>query len=164
MSRAADDMAWVPGQMLGEKDENAKAPISYSNTFIAPGARTDPRSSTSSGHHIVHTRQPGSGAGWGGYDEYYEWQANGRSIEKSWPQDRNLADPTEPLRFVGEDGSVQEVHYTPDEVEKIRNKTAKFKTLRQKFDMSEGRKEKDREPQGSGRGLTGSPVQGDGFW
>ncbi|KAJ3544491.1 hypothetical protein NM208_g3020 [Fusarium decemcellulare] len=140
LSRTGDNMAWVPGQMLGEKDENAKAPISYSNTFVAPGARTDCRSSTSRGHHIVHPRETGSGAGWGGHDKYYEWQANGRSIDKSWPQDRNWDDFTQPLKFVGENGTVQEVHYSPDEVEKIHNKTAKFKTLREKFDMSRGRR------------------------
>jgi hypothetical protein len=46
LSRAGDKMAWVEGQMLGEADEETKAPISVPQDFIPPGDFTDTPMST----------------------------------------------------------------------------------------------------------------------
>ncbi|KAH7154272.1 hypothetical protein DER46DRAFT_394097 [Fusarium sp. MPI-SDFR-AT-0072] len=136
LSRAGDNMAWVEGQILGEADKETKAPISVSQEFIFPGDHTDTRSSTSRGHQISHYRPEGVGAGWGGYDEFYEWQANGRAINKDWvkqddPDWRNKT--TAPLTAVDEDEQEEVVHYSDALVKRIQERTSELKTLHEKL-------------------------------
>ncbi|KAJ4323974.1 hypothetical protein N0V84_004066, partial [Fusarium piperis] len=77
---------WKPEQMFGEKKKKDKviAPMSVSEEFLVPGEQTDVRSLTSHGHFINHHAPPGTGLGWGGWDLYAEWQAHGRSVDKTW--------------------------------------------------------------------------------
>jgi hypothetical protein len=136
LSRAGDNMAWVEGQMLGEADKGTKAPISVSQEFIFPGDHTDARSSNSQGHQISHCRPEEIGAGWGGYDEFYEWQANGRAINKDWvkqgdPDWRNTK--TAPLTLEDEDGEVEVVHYRDAEVSHTQETTSELRTLHEKL-------------------------------
>ncbi|KAH6969316.1 hypothetical protein DER45DRAFT_621956 [Fusarium avenaceum] len=130
MSRAGDKMAWVPGQMLGQADQQTKAPISVSKEFIHPGDHIDTRSSTSRVHQIIHERPPGVGAGWGEYDQFYEWQANGRTIDKDMVKPGNWENmKTDPLVFTDEDGNVEVVHYSDAHIEEIKSSTAGFVSL-----------------------------------
>ncbi|KAF4340107.1 hypothetical protein FBEOM_5967 [Fusarium beomiforme] len=135
LSRAGDNAAWVEGQMLGEADPETKAPISVSKDFILPGHNTDTRSSTSRGHEIPHMRPPGEGAGWGGYDKFHAWQANGRSINKDWVdegdwQEKKIA----PLKFTDEEtGEVEIVPYSKENINDILERTANYKTLHEKL-------------------------------
>ncbi|KAG7404847.1 hypothetical protein LZL87_006259 [Fusarium oxysporum] len=136
LSHAGDKMAWVEGQMLGEADKETKAPISISEEFMFPGDHTDTRLSTSRGHLMGHYRPEGVGAGWGGYDEYYEWQANGQAINKDWvkqddPDWRNKT--TAPLIAVDEDGSEKVVYYSDNDVKLMHERPSELKTLQEKL-------------------------------
>ncbi|CAJ0541065.1 Ff.00g078640.m01.CDS01 [Fusarium sp. VM40] len=134
LSRVTDKMAWVPGQMLGEPDAETKAPISISQEFIFPGDNTDTRSSTSRGHQIHHKRPPGVGAGWGGYDEFYEWQGNGRTINKDWVKPGNWENSeASRITFSNDNGEVDVAHYTDAEIEKIQSKSANSRSLHTKL-------------------------------
>ncbi|KAF4490401.1 hypothetical protein FAGAP_10828 [Fusarium agapanthi] len=137
LSRAGDKMAWVEGQMVGEVDQETKAPISVSQEFIHPGDFNDTRSSTSRGHRIAHSRPTGVGAGWGGYDEFYDWQSNGRAIKKEWvregdPSWRNKT--VAPLKFTGEDGKVEIVPYSDAAAARIQERTSELRTLHEKLE------------------------------
>ncbi|RSM14560.1 hypothetical protein CEP52_001153 [Fusarium oligoseptatum] len=81
---------WKPEHILGEKKTKRKdkdkviAPMSVSQEFLVPGEQTDVRSLTSHGHFIHHQAPPGIGLGWGDWDLYAEWQAHGRSVNRTW--------------------------------------------------------------------------------
>ncbi|KAI8680038.1 hypothetical protein NCS57_00283500 [Fusarium keratoplasticum] len=82
-----ENKQWMPEQIFPEKKEKRDeviAPMSVSEEFLVPGEQTDVRSLTSNGHFIHHHPPPGIGLGWGDWDLYTEWQAHGRSVDKTW--------------------------------------------------------------------------------
>ncbi|KAM6520760.1 hypothetical protein FSOLCH5_005540 [Fusarium solani] len=82
-----ENKQWIPEQIFPEKEEKRDkviAPMSVSEEFLVPGEQTDVRSLTSNGHFIHHHPPPGIGLGWGDWDLYTEWQAHGRSVDKTW--------------------------------------------------------------------------------
>ncbi|KAF9769883.1 hypothetical protein IL306_012620 [Fusarium sp. DS 682] len=154
LSRAGDKMAWVEGQMLGEADEETKAPISVSQEFIFPGDHTDSRSSTSRGHQIPHLRPPRVGAGWGWYDEFRQWQAHGRSINKDWVKEGDSQKTkTSPLAFTDDNGVTEVVCYSNDKVAKILSRTDKVESLHMKLESRDiGKTHQTVRKQGARRG------------
>lgn len=91
----AAGVEYTHGQFFGKTpsgchDENN---ISRSKKFLPPQHTCgDIRSATSHGHSITYPRPVGVGAGWGGYDEVYEWQACGRAVDKSMPEPLNWSE------------------------------------------------------------------------
>lgn len=71
---------WEPGQLLGNNCDTQDS-ISLSSSFIPPGAVSDVRSTTSSGHVHKYRRPLQVGVGWGDYDAFNEWQSYGRHID-----------------------------------------------------------------------------------
>jgi len=67
---------------------------------------------TSPGHFPIYFRPSNIGLGWGAYDNFHQWQANGRQIKKdmvkneNWPLTRN-----QPLTF--DFGDPQEITVKP---------------------------------------------------
>ncbi|UPK96271.1 hypothetical protein LCI18_007206 [Fusarium solani-melongenae] len=82
-----ENKQWKPEQIFPEKKERRDeviAPMFVSEKFLVPGEQTDMQSLTSNGHFIHHHPPPGLGLGWGDWDLYTEWQAHGRSVDKTW--------------------------------------------------------------------------------
>ena len=84
----ADGLSWQPGQLLGG-DLQARAPISYSPTFISPAESSKNfQSATSRGHQLKFPRPAGVGAGWGDHDLFREWQIHGRQVKRSMVENK----------------------------------------------------------------------------
>ncbi|RYP79122.1 hypothetical protein DL771_000100 [Monosporascus sp. 5C6A] len=94
---------WRPGQ-LTDPSIPAQATVSYSH-FRPPVEWTDAElnSVTSGGFVPKFTRPPKAGLGWGGYDAFHEWQANGRQVKQDMLQPQTWdVDPTK-FAFVSVD-------------------------------------------------------------
>ncbi|KAF5534513.1 hypothetical protein FNAPI_12343 [Fusarium napiforme] len=155
LSRGGDKMAWTEGQMLGEADEETKAPVSSSEEFLSPGDHSDTRSSTSRGHVVRHRAPYGTGAGWGDYDRFYEWQANGRAIKKEWVKQ---GDPnwrhnmTKPIVIVDDEGKKEVIPYSASQVNYIEDTAKDYKTLHEKICPRSTRPAHQNAPSRRGRG------------
>ncbi|PTD03050.1 hypothetical protein FCULG_00009214 [Fusarium culmorum] len=90
ISERSDGISWTTEHLLTSQD-GAQAVVATSKEFIGP---LDHEHSlvcaTSRGHHIKYPRPGKVGPGWGDYDHYQEWQAQGRKVtsdmvpEKIW--------------------------------------------------------------------------------
>jgi hypothetical protein len=84
----ADRLSWQPGQLLGG-DLQARAPISFSPTFISPAESSKNfQSATSRGHQLKFPRPAGVGAGWGDHYLFREWQIHGRQVRRSMVENK----------------------------------------------------------------------------
>ena len=87
ISTACDGLSWGPGEMVGKNPE-ARAPTSHSAKFLTPSESSrNFESATSRGHLPKFPRPLTVGAGWGGYDQFNEWQYHGRQVKKSMVQE-----------------------------------------------------------------------------
>lgn len=85
-------------------DFHGKAPDGRSDDNISKAAFPKPprescqdlRSATSHGHTITHRRPATAPAGWGDYDFFVPWQAQGRYIRKGMVEAFNWHDPAAP--------------------------------------------------------------------
>lgn len=82
---------WFPGAVLDTPvvDGIPKGNLSFCEVecisndpeYLKPGHTGDDfRTATSLGHAPIKKRPQGVGMGWGGYDAFHQWQANGRKI------------------------------------------------------------------------------------
>ncbi|KAM0322275.1 hypothetical protein ACHAQA_009564 [Verticillium albo-atrum] len=102
---------WRQGHLLGPNGSDpavmAQSPSYASYKDYKEGGGQERRSATSIGHLIKHPRPPGVGVGWGGYDEFIEWQSYGREVTLNMVKKEDwTTDPMEPLVFKNEAGEV----------------------------------------------------------
>lgn len=94
---------WQQGNLLGPGGEDAtvkKKTATYADPKDWDKIQDD-RVATSKGHILVNGRPRGVAPGWGGYDEFTEWQASGRKIH-SWmvsSSDTVVTDSSLPVAF-----------------------------------------------------------------
>ncbi|KAI9167614.1 hypothetical protein HJFPF1_03747 [Paramyrothecium foliicola] len=104
--------SWKPGDLIGpngsDNETKAKSP-----SYAAPedwNKLTEHRSATSGGHLFHYDRPDNVCLGWGGYDEYTEWQSNGRAISKEMVEETVewSTDLMRPLEIESVDGNLIE--------------------------------------------------------
>ncbi|KAG9256045.1 uncharacterized protein F5Z01DRAFT_698869 [Emericellopsis atlantica] len=113
---------WKPGCLIGPDgaDEDVK---NLSKSYVPWENRsevTESRSATSSSHGLIHPRPRGVCVGWGGYDEFIDWQLHGRAVRREMVEHRDYQIPPPentpmdlpPLELVDEDGNVEVVTST----------------------------------------------------
>lgn len=97
VSSAIGEEKWRPGQLIGKNGSDAET-MSLSPSYISSKRRketSERRSATSAGHFAIHRRPRDVPVGWGGYDEFIDWQSYGRQVTKAmveeldddWPTD-----------------------------------------------------------------------------
>ncbi|KAL7932361.1 hypothetical protein V8C35DRAFT_281964 [Trichoderma chlorosporum] len=100
---------WRPGQLIGQ-DGSDPATLAKSPSYASPDRHaeaTEPRSATSTGHLLQYERPEGVGLGWGGYDQFTQWQLFGRRVHKDMVEKRDWStDPLAPIKLVDEHGKV----------------------------------------------------------
>ncbi|OIW23213.1 hypothetical protein CONLIGDRAFT_586054 [Coniochaeta ligniaria NRRL 30616] len=103
---------WVKGQLLGP-DGAEEAVKNMSPSYLPPERATEEfvesRSATSITHVIMRSRPAGVCPGWGGWDEWLDWQSYGRGVPKDKVVDIECSnDPLKPFRVVNDAGETVE--------------------------------------------------------
>lgn len=100
---------WRPGQLIGQngsdpavmKQSPSYAPVDKHKEAV----RDERRSATSTGHLIVHGRPRDVCLGWGGYDDFLDWQSYGRQVTEQMVKEEDwVIDPLETIVYHDEDG------------------------------------------------------------
>lgn len=103
---------WVTGQLPGQNGSDTDA-MQQSPTYLpvskARDEMTERRSATSIGHVLQKRRPPGVCVGWGGYDDWTNWQSFGRPIPKEQVGNKDWSkDLLAPARFEDDKGEIVE--------------------------------------------------------
>ena len=132
VSRVWTDGKWKPGDLIGSNGSSSEAKQQSATYASRDKAEklTEPRSATSTGHIMHHDRPPIVCLGWGGYDKFTQWQANGRQIAKEMVEKEDWStDLTENVDFVDESGDVVDTVPAAIEPQDLPNRTQKPVTL-----------------------------------
>lgn len=106
------DDKWSPGDLLGPDGTDPE--VKGRSASHAPPDNwdkvTDRRSATSIGH-LPHVERPSRVCvGWGGYDSFTHWQANGRLVPKELVEEEPWsADLGDSVEFVDDEGNTETI-------------------------------------------------------
>ncbi|EHK17760.1 uncharacterized protein TRIVIDRAFT_66661 [Trichoderma virens Gv29-8] len=134
---------WRPGQLIGQNGSDP-ATLAKSPSFAPPDRHkeaTDRRSATSTGHVLLYQRPAGVCAGWGGYDDYTQWQSFGRRIHKDMVEKQEWStDPMKPVQFVDESGEVAQTITIPFDREDLPSQPRNLASLYDKLNPTDSQK------------------------
>ncbi|KAF5228420.1 hypothetical protein FAUST_11089 [Fusarium austroamericanum] len=109
MSEKSDGITWTTERLLTSQD-GVQAIVATSKGFIGPNDHEHRLvSAISRGHHIKYPRPGKVGPGWGDYDHYQEWQAQGRKVTSDMVPEK-ICDNSTPevveFEIITDEGSV----------------------------------------------------------